>query len=96
VAGQSGSGGGGSNPAGSGAAGGGSSKGSGNGAGANPATTLGKPASSTTKDGGGSSPLVWILIAVALLAALSAGAVLYRMKRAQQFEDPGATPADAP
>jgi hypothetical protein len=97
VSGQSGSGGGGSNPTGSGSGtGGGGPKASGKGNGGNPATVTGKPASSATNNDGGSSSLAWILIGVAVLAALSAGAVLYRMKRAQQFEEPGATPADSP
>lgn len=41
-------------------------------------TTQGKPASSSS---GGSSPLVPILIAVAVLAAISIGAVIYRQRR---------------
>lgn len=41
---------------------------------------LGEPQSATT-DSGGSSPLVPILIAVALLAAISVGAVLMRQRR---------------
>lgn len=49
------------------------------------AGTLGgpKPVSSTTatSDGGGSSPLIPILIAIAVLAAISVGVVLYRQRR---------------
>ncbi len=36
---------------------------------------------SASDDGGGSSPLVPILIAVAVLAAISIGAVIYRQRR---------------
>ncbi len=52
-------------------------------------------AGDATQDGdGGSSPLVPILIAIAVLAALSAGVVLYRRKREQRPSDepPSATP----
>jgi cobalamin biosynthesis Mg chelatase CobN len=51
------------------------------------AVASGTPASASTDDGG-SSPLVPILIAVAVLAALSIGAVLYRMRRADGAEAP--------
>lgn len=46
-------------------------------------TTEAKPAKSTTApaDSGSSSPLVPILIAIAVLAAISIGAVVYRQKR---------------
>jgi cobalamin biosynthesis Mg chelatase CobN len=43
------------------------------------ATASGKPASSS--NGGGSSPVVPILIAVAVLAAISIGVVLYRQRK---------------
>jgi cobalamin biosynthesis Mg chelatase CobN len=61
------------------------------------AITSGTPASASTDDGG-SSPLVPILIAVAVLAALSIGAVLYRMRRANGAEgtEPGASAPGAP
>ena len=61
------------------------------------AITSGTPASASTDDGG-SSPLVPILIAVAVLAALSIGAVLYRMRRADGAEgtEPGASAPGAP
>jgi cobalamin biosynthesis Mg chelatase CobN len=61
------------------------------------AITSGTPASASTDDGG-SSTLVPILIAVAVLAALSIGAVLYRMRRADGAEgtEPGASAPGAP
>jgi len=45
-----------------------------------PSVQIGEPKSSTS-DSGGSSPLVPILIAVAVLAAISIGAVLVRQRR---------------
>ncbi|MET0557566.1 MAG: hypothetical protein ABW065_02680 [Solirubrobacterales bacterium] len=43
-------------------------------------TATGSPTSSSSSDGG-SSPLVPILIAIAVLAAISIGAVMYRQRR---------------
>lgn len=66
----------------SGGGGNGQSK-SGNGAGGeqlSPGVQIGEPKSSVS-DSGGSSPLVPILIAVAVLAAISVGAVLVRQRR---------------
>lgn len=56
------------------------------------AVSSGTPTSASTDDGG-SSALVPILIAVAVLAALSIGAVLYRMRRANGAKgtEPGAS-----
>jgi cobalamin biosynthesis Mg chelatase CobN len=45
-----------------------------------PASATGKPVSHSS---GGSSPLVPILIAIAVLAAISIGAVIYRQRRQQ-------------
>jgi cobalamin biosynthesis Mg chelatase CobN len=45
------------------------------------ATQMGEPRSSVTESDDGSSPLVPILIAVAVLAAISVGAVLVRQRR---------------
>lgn len=47
---------------------------------AKPISTLGEPAGHTT-DEGSSSPLVPILIAIAVLAAISVGAYYYRQRR---------------
>lgn len=44
----------------------------------------GEPAGSTSGSGGGSSPLVPILIAIAVLAAISIGAVVIRQRRQRQ------------
>jgi cobalamin biosynthesis Mg chelatase CobN len=61
--------------------------------GVGPGTATGSPTSSTTSDGG-SSPLVPILIAIAVLAAISVGAVLYRQRR--QRGDAGGSGAVSP
>jgi cobalamin biosynthesis Mg chelatase CobN len=45
------------------------------------ATASGSPASSSSNSSGGSSPIVPILIAVAVLAAISIGVVLYRQRK---------------
>jgi cobalamin biosynthesis Mg chelatase CobN len=45
------------------------------------ATETAKPKASHSDNGGGSSPLVPILIAIAVLAAISIGAVLWRQRR---------------
>jgi cobalamin biosynthesis Mg chelatase CobN len=65
------------------AGGGGQNSGGQNGGGQNPSTTnvsSGAPAGSESS-GGSSSPLVPILIAIAALAAISIGAVVYRQRR---------------
>ena len=43
--------------------------------------TQGQPVSNASSDDGGSSPLIPILIAIAALAAISIGAVVFRQKR---------------
>jgi hypothetical protein len=45
------------------------------------ATSTGVPASSESNSGGGSSPVVPILIAVVVLAAISIGVVIYRQRK---------------
>jgi cobalamin biosynthesis Mg chelatase CobN len=60
--------------------------------GSQPATASGKPAATTSS--GSSSPLVPILIAIAVLAAISIGAVLYRQRR--QRDEAGGSGAVSP
>jgi len=55
-------------------------------------STAGTPVSSTEEDDGGSSPLVAILIAIAVLAAISIGVLVMRQRRGGS-DRPGDAPA---
>jgi cobalamin biosynthesis Mg chelatase CobN len=86
--------GGGNPPTKGGGGGGGNNAGGGNGGGGQPEGGVGEaePVSQSAAESssGGSSPVVPILIAVAVLAAISIGVVLYRQRKSDQDTDGGA------
>jgi cobalamin biosynthesis Mg chelatase CobN len=91
--GTGGGGGNGNPPRGGGGEGGGNSSKGGGGKpadGISPAKEVAKaqPAANVSESSGGSSPVVPILIAVAVLAAISIGVVLYRQRKSGQGPDP--------
>lgn len=66
------------------------SQGKSSGGAASPGKTLGSESKPASSQDDGSSPLIPILIAIAVLAAISIGAVVYRRRRAAASPDSGA------